>query len=333
MQNRVEIFSDRIENAPNYLINTLAVAILKAGLHPKHDVDEPDYDGLFKPKVEWLEGNWDEQIEQLMTKSKAGAERHRGITSKILADGSLEVAIEDLGTIINKGAVFFRARVHKDRGRVKRFALEDLGAPPAEKTPSGRANRKNKPVLYLASDEPTALSEVRAWKGAAVAIAKVHINRPIRVVNLLHLDIPESPFFEGLLDWRLQLGALFHRFGEELSRPVMPHEEKILYKPSQHLSDLIRHNRFDGIIFPSAMGPGHNLVVFDFTAQEILERTYFRVAGVNYHYRELNEHEPIYDETPYDFLLHKDETSESIKLTRVDSSLTGRFPRHQSRIG
>lgn len=226
----------------------------------------------------------------------------------MLSDGSLEVALEDLGTIIKEGAVFSRARVHKDRVRVERFTLEDLGAPSPEETPPGRANRKNKPVLYLASDEPTALSEVRAWKGAAIAIAKVRINRLIRVVDLLHLDIPESPFFEELLDWRLQLGALFHRFGEELSRPVMPQEEKILYKPSQHLCDLIRRAGFDGIIFPSAMGPGHNLVVFDFSAAEILERKYFRVNGVSYHYKELNEHEPTYNEAPYDFFLNKDET-------------------------
>lgn len=58
-----------------------------------------------------------------------------------------------------KGVTFFRARVWSDGHG---YNIGEMGAPPVGKRKSGRVNPEGIGVLYLTSDEKTALSEVRA---------------------------------------------------------------------------------------------------------------------------------------------------------------------------
>ena len=44
------------------------------------------------------------------------------------------------------------------------LSLAKLGAPPGEKARAGRANAEGESVLYLATDEATAIAEVPPWK-------------------------------------------------------------------------------------------------------------------------------------------------------------------------
>ncbi|MDP3182181.1 MAG: RES family NAD+ phosphorylase [Desulfobaccales bacterium] len=306
LQEDWDIFSDRIENAD--LMDEMAISILEAGLHPKNDIDEPDYQGNFRHPRDWLEDNWHEKIERIMTESQPAIVDEKGEPSQSSLNSAFdqeahEVAFEDFGIVLEEGEILYRARIHKDRTRVEPFDLHELGAPPPEKAEAGRANRLGEAVLYLASDEHTAISEVRAWKGAPVAIARIRLERRLWIVNLKHHKPTKSPFFEELLDWKVQLAGLFRRFGEELSRPIMKNEEEILYKPSQHLCDLIRQNGFDGVAYPSAMGKGFNVVIFDPKVVKIMDHKYVRVKNVQYDYDNLRNHEPIYNETPYDHLL------------------------------
>jgi hypothetical protein len=302
------IFSNKTENDPD-LMHDLAVAILEAGLHPKYDIDEPDYSDFFVRSQAWLEENWHEKIEQILEgreSFKFQDSQQEDITDRLEDFEAHEIALEDFGSELEEGKILFRARIHDDRTRIERFSLQELGAPSPKKSIQGRVNRKGEPVLYLASDEPTALAEIRAWKGAAVAIAKIRLRRCLRVVNLIpDFKIPASPFFEENLDWRMQLTGLFKRFGEELSRPIFKDEEDILYRPSQHLCDIIRQQGFKGVIYPSAMGEGYNVAIFDLEAYDVIEAKYVRVAKIIHDYKGLKEHEPIYEETPYDYYLSK----------------------------
>ncbi len=68
LQDDWDVFSDRIERDPDRR-DRLAIAILKAGLHPKDDVDEPDYAGLFRDPASELEDQWEGRIEALFRKS------------------------------------------------------------------------------------------------------------------------------------------------------------------------------------------------------------------------------------------------------------------------
>lgn len=307
LQEDWSVFSERIEEAPNNLMQEMTVTILEVDLDPKDDVDEPNYGGSFCRPTDGLEDSWHEKIEKLLTMDKSNGGETQKIQDDIdwspTPDDRLDFALEELSREYDDGAIFHRARIHDERTREERFGLHELGAPPPERARAGRANKQGEPVLYLASDETTALSEVRAWKGLAVAIATIRLQHRIRVIDLRHFDIPESPFFEEHLSWRLELAGLFHRFSEELYRPVMPDEQSILYQPSQHLCDIIRQAGYDGVIFPSAMGRGFNAVIFDPTVAEVLEIKYYRVLEVCHRFEELRDNEPLYDETPYDYLL------------------------------
>ena len=158
-------------------------------------------------------------------------------------------------------------------------------------------------MLYLATNKSTALAEVRAWKGAAVALAPVRIKRDLFLVDLKQPRRLESPFFVELLSWRMQLTVLLHRLGEDMSRPVLPHEEKLLYRPTQLLAWLVKSSGYGGFIYPSAMGSGSNIALFNPDDAEIMEVTYVRVKRVAYFSEAMDDYEDLYDEGPYDFAL------------------------------
>jgi len=306
LQEDWEIFSDRIEEANDDLMQKMTVAILKAGLDPKELFDHPDYEGGFRREDLWLEEHWDQMAESFLSgkASSVVGSGLAGTTGHAFPD-QMEVAFEDLATIYEPGEVLYRARIHKDRYRKDMFRLDEMGAPPPDRTLDGRANRAGQPVFYLASDADTALCEVRAWKGAAVALADIEIKRRLLIVDLLKIETVESPFFDDLLAWRLQLTGLFYRLAEELSQPVMVHEEKDLYRSTQYLCDCIKKAGYDGVTFPSAMGKGFNIVAFNPRAAEPVDMKYVRVDEMWPHFRDFGKYEDIYEEGPYQYLFQR----------------------------
>ena len=307
LQEDWEVFSDKIEQDPD-LMQELTVAILKAGLDPKEyfSSDYPDYNEGFRSKELGLVNDWHYLAE-------AYYEGDQISNSAILLEDNkddiysglphqLEVAFEDLSLPYEPSKIFYRARKHKDRFRMERFALSELGAPSPDETPAGRANRKNEPVLYLSSDFKTALAEVRAWKGAAVAVADVKVKNRLHIVSLLNYEFPKSPFFNELLQWEIQLGALFYRLADELSMPLIRAEDEKLYFSTQYLCDWVKKAGYDGIEYPSAMGQGNNIVIFNPENIEVIALQYVRVTEIKHDTHDINEREPLYEERPFDYL-------------------------------
>jgi len=305
LQEDWNIFSRKIVDAPDNLMQAVAVAILQSGLHPKDDVDYPDYSGFFRRRDRWLEEHWHSKAEAFIESPEKDAQK--ALPNFETEDDPeypdyLEVAFEDLAVSYELGHIFFRARIHEDRFRKDRIKLSEMGAPRPEDARAFRANRAKVPVLYLASDERTALAEVRAWKGAAVAIAQMRTQRYLSLVSLLDLKLPKSPFDQESLDWKIQLGALFYRLQYELSQPVMPHEKESLYLSTQYLCDWVRHCGYDGIQFPSAMGRGYNVALFKTEDADPTEMNYVRVGQIHFPYRTFDRYEEPYEEGPYDYL-------------------------------
>ena len=310
MQEDWNIFSDKITESADNLMDELMIAILEAGTDPKDDVDLPNYNGSFERKEPWLEENWDLYIEKMLKeKIRLRAENYNlsdeGIN--LYNPDFIEVAFEEATKEYRSGTIFYRARIHKERKRVHRYDKSEMGAPPTiDINEAGRVNSKDEIVLYMSSKDKTAISEVRPWKGAAVAVAKMKLQKTITVIDLLKRKKIKSPFFEDMLDWKLQVNGLFYRFAEDLSRPLMPSEQEDLYKPTQNLSSLIKKAGYDGIVYPSAMAKGYNIVTFDpEVAKPVDDVKYFRIGYIHYHKNLLNEHDEIYEETPYDFLLNQ----------------------------
>jgi RES domain-containing protein len=312
LQEGWDVFSDRIEQAPDDLMQEMTVAILKAGLDPKDyfSGNYPDYDGGFRWQEASLVDHWHEMAEAYFVGGQDGIKQdlrhaHGSQEAYEALPDQMEVAFEDLLVPYEPGKILYRARIHKDRFRPERFNLPEVGAPPPEKALAGRANRKNEPVLYLANDGQTALAEVRAWKGMAVAVAKCEVKNRLLVVNLLHYELPKTPFFEELLQWKVQLAELFDRLADELSRPVLAHEDEQVYFSTQYLADWVRKAGYHGIEYPSAMGPGSNVVIFNPEDVRPLDIKYVRILSIQHSYVELRENEHLYEEGPFDYLFER----------------------------
>jgi hypothetical protein len=50
------------------------------------------------------------------------------------------------------------------------------------------------------------------------------------------------------------------------------------------------------------MGDGYNIVLFKADNADPTELKYVRVTGIKHSFEELNEHDLIYDEGPFDYL-------------------------------
>lgn len=277
-----QIFDDRLLEGGGRRRAELLVAILKYGYDPKDDVDNPDYRQVFVVRgsspVDLL-GQWVERVE-----AQAGTSPAPAALGPTTADGDgdksfdfIADAIETAGSEFTIRRPHFRARIHTDRSSSALIPLASMGAPQASSALEARANRAGEPVLYLAKGRQTALAEVRAWKGAVVAIAQMRLIRPLRILNLVKLPHFGSPFQYEELSWALDARALLRELGRELSRPLIPGEEATGYRPSQHACDIARRVRFDGVAYPSAMGPGHNVVLFDVLAAVPESVSYYRI--------------------------------------------------------
>ena len=67
LQEDWSIFGEAISEAREDRMQQLCVAILKAGLDPKEDVDTPNYRGGFRREEPWLADTWDSQLETILT--------------------------------------------------------------------------------------------------------------------------------------------------------------------------------------------------------------------------------------------------------------------------
>jgi RES domain-containing protein len=284
------------------LAQDLAVAILYADLRPKERYDYPDFEGFFRYEETRLENDWDEKAYSVLRKNPASAPEQIQAVDDPFPD-QIAIAFEDLATRLPADQVLYRARIFEERTRKTRFEKHELGAPPPERAPAGRANRRGESILYLATNKSTALAEVRAWKGAAVALVPVRIKRDLLVVDLKRQRPLKSPFFVELLSWRLDLAVLLRRLGEDMSRPVMPHEAEVLYKPTQLLSSIIKSRGYDGFIYPSAMGSGSNIALFNQEDSEIMEASYLCIRRVAFFSEEIGDQDDLYEAGPYDLVL------------------------------
>ncbi len=302
-----QVFSERLLAQSGFPTRDLLLAILEFGLDPRDYVDERDYRCLFGPLDSTpldLHGDWDARVERLLmgTASAAepsdenGDEGGNGPRYDAVVD-----AVDSVGLSYVTSHAHFRARIHKDRARRTRFAPEEMGAPTPDVATAGRANREHEPVLYLASDDRTAIAEVRAWRGAIVGVAPMTLSGPLRILNLVKVPRLRSPFEAGEeLLWLLEARSLLQRFGAELSRPVIPGEESRHYLPSQKICDVAREAGFDGVAYPSAMGRGHNVVLFDVASARADSVAYYRVGQPSFGIVPYAEPEVVVDDWPYE---------------------------------
>jgi hypothetical protein len=145
----------------------------------------------------------------------------------------------------------------------------------------GRANPKGLPYLYAATDEETAIAEVRPWVGASVSVAQLRVVRPLTVVNCMSDEIP----------WRLYIDepsaaererSVWRDVDIAFSRPITQDEQLAEYVPTQVIAEAFRYVGIDGLAYRSSLGKGHNIALFDLNAADVMTCALFEIRSVRF---------------------------------------------------
>jgi sarcosine oxidase delta subunit len=170
--------------------------------------------------------------------------------------------------------------------------------PLPEKASEGRVNPRGMACLYLATDEKTAISEVRPWVGSYVTVAEFETRKPLKVVDCSRCEIdpvvgtvrdvdmlfrlkPPSPEETTEIVWRW-IDLAF-------SQPVDRDDSTADYVPTQIIAELFKTNGFDGIKYKSVFNGGKNLALFDLgSAEQIGEGKVVQVTKIELDFQQIH---------------------------------------------
>jgi len=141
--------------------------------------------------------------------------------------------------------------------------------PLPDRAVEGRANPKGIPCLYVGTHEETAVAEVRPWIGALVSVARLRTTRALRVVNCTVADHRSRVYFSEPAPEERQR-AVWQDIDRAFSEPVSSSDDVASYAPTQVLAEAFRQSGLDGVAYRSAVGPGHNIAIFDPAAAELI---------------------------------------------------------------
>ena len=205
---------------------------------------------------------------------------------------------------ISEGKLLWRAQLGIDRRRIEDddgnfVEIEPRGFPRERMKPlpnsnsEGRVNTAGIPVLYMATDKRTAISEVRPWIGGSVSVAQVRIRRRLMAVDLskkrddseMGRNIPvddEGWWREEPSDPEDKEQYVWRDIERAFSRPVTLNDNGTAYIPTQILAELFRREGFDAVIYRSALGEGgRNVALFNLEDAEILNCSPHEVVGLD----------------------------------------------------
>ena len=149
---------------------------------------------------------------------------------------------------VKAGTTFYRARRFDSsmQGRTPRD--DEIDAPPTNHASAGRANATGIRVLYVATDETTAVAEVRPFVGAMVAVGTC-----VPIDDLLIFDMTSMSHIRGLDPFAPQFkqniddAKIIASINEEFARPLALYAPEREYAPTQFVAEIIRQARYDGI--------------------------------------------------------------------------------------
>ena len=171
--------------------------------------------------------------------------------------------------------------------------------PLAQYAKASRANSSGIPVLYVASTEQTAISEVRPWVGSELSVAQFRITRQLNAIDLTQGHGKSS--WSGLTlkqlsgreepDTETKLRAVWTDIDNAFSRPVATSDEMEDYIPTRILAELFREAGYDAIVYRSQFGQGgrdgYNIAIFRLEDAEILNCAPYRVESIEVNYEEI----------------------------------------------
>jgi RES domain-containing protein len=196
-----------------------------------------------------------------------------------------------LGDVFNANNMVKSISVNTELLRVRRgnhgLTAQEAGPPPNAKATSGRMNPAGIPYLYLAFDQRTALAEARAVIAEDVTLSRWQSSRELQVLDLTHLPQCMS-IFEGRDTKQDQVIFLSH-YVADMRKPVGEDNlAEIEYVPTQLVCEYLAQvfssegKPLDGLIYPSALTTGKNLVLFPERGQRYSASSLHRFGMVKF---------------------------------------------------
>lgn len=239
--------------------------------------DQDEYWGVDDEASEKLKALWKKFCEEIIYKNRYFIKKRLDL--KLLGE-----ILSFQSHIIKAKSVIYRTRISINR----KFPKSEMGKPPIEITPDGRANPKGIPYLYVATDIATAIEEVRPLVEDKVTVGKFIVKLPLRVIDLREPKI-NSPFQFGWdLEFVLRHLGFLKVLGLELSKPINPRSAGLEYIPLQFLCEFIKNEHYDGVMYKSAGGAGNNLAIFDDTKVKCISTSLYLVEKTKSKYKKIS---------------------------------------------
>ncbi|MFH1982465.1 MAG: RES family NAD+ phosphorylase [Pseudomonadota bacterium] len=147
----------------------------------------------------------------------------------------------------------------------------------------GRVNPKGIPYLYLGNDKNTAMAEVRPWLGTFVSLGQFKITKRQKLIDCsLHQNLTPIYIEEPIPEEREQ--AVWSHIDQAFSRPTTNTDRNADYVPTQIIAELFKTNGFDGIIYKSLLGKGHNVALFNVEAARLVNCYLFEVEKIDFQF-------------------------------------------------
>lgn len=179
--------------------------------------------------------------------------------------------------VVKPGEKFWRAQLGSDWIEEDIDEPIQLPFPPERMKPlqyeasEGRVNSKGIPCLYLATDQETAMSEVRPWLGVEISVWQFKTTKELRLIDC-SVHAPKTGgfrFFFEEPDEKEKEKAVWADIDRAFSRPVTLSDKSSDYVPTQIIAELFKTNGSDGILYKSSLADGLNLALFDIGAATV----------------------------------------------------------------
>lgn len=143
-----------------------------------------------------------------------------------------------------------------------RAYYEERMIPDPSKCGDGRCNVKGQAVFYFTREVETAIKEKRPWRGAELSIARFRTKKPFKMATINPGCWLRSHYFREAMssyeklprpEQDLKILEYIHRW---FSTPLFGEESAGEYVPTQIISERLRVEGYDGILYESAADKG-----------------------------------------------------------------------------
>jgi hypothetical protein len=162
--------------------------------------------------------------------------------------------------------------------------------PLAEKASDGRVSTRGIPCLYLATQEDTAILEVRPLIGSFVSVAQFKTRCELRLIDCSRKEIGDLAFLDPNLSADEVDKIVWSNMNRAFSEPVERGDESLDYIPTQILAEHFKFLGFDGVAYKSSYGEsGFNVALFDLASADLINCILYRVKDVSITKEEADE--------------------------------------------